>query len=286
MSPRPIASLILVLSLAAAACTTAEPEDRPTQTLAPVRSVTSESVRVAFVGDTGTGDDGQRLVASLIAEVDNDDLDALVLLGDMIYEEGDPTLIDERVTEPYELVLDGATQLVPVLGNHDVRSGHGDLIMATLGAPGRWYSVELGPITLIVLDSTRPQDQQQQQFIRSALAEYTTRWTIVALHHPPYSAGFHGSDAEIQEAFVPMFEEFGVDLVFGGHDHDYQRTLPINGVTYVVSGGGARTRPTGMDDFSVVSHSVLNFVLVTATEDQLSMTVHGNDGQIDQFQLP
>ena len=67
-------------------------------------------------------------------------------------------------------------------------------------------------------------------------------WTIVVLHHPPYSAGYQGSnDRRRATPSRRSFERYGVQLVLSGHDHDYQRSTPINGVTYVVSGAA---RPT------------------------------------------
>lgn len=50
-----------------------------------------------------------------------------------------------------------------------------------------------------------------------------------------------------------MFERYGVDLVLSGHDHDYQRDWLISGVTYLVSGAGAKIRPTETASFTAVS---------------------------------
>lgn len=80
------------------------------------------------------------------------------------------------------------------------------------------------------------------------------------MHHPAYSAGHHGSTPDVQENWVPLFERYDVPLVLAGHDHDYQRSLPLDGVTYVVSGGGAKLRPTGREDFTAVSASVLHYL--------------------------
>ncbi len=48
--------------------------------------------------------------------------------------------------------------------------------------------------------------------------------------------------------------------VLAGHDHDYQRSVPQDGVTYAVSGGGARLRLTGQEPFTAVSASALHHV--------------------------
>ena len=54
------------------------------------------------------------------------------------------------------------------------------------------------------------------------------------MHRPPFSSGKHGGHEATLEAFVPLFEEYGVDLVLAGHDHNYERTESIGGVTYIV----------------------------------------------------
>ncbi len=60
------------------------------------------------------------------------------------------------------------------------------------------------------------------------------------LHKSPYGSSRHGGDAKVREDLEPLFVKHAVDLVFSGHDHVYERTIPIRGVTYVVSGGGGR----------------------------------------------
>ena len=61
----------------------------------------------------------------------------------------------------------------------------------------------------------------------------------------------------------------GVQLVLSGHDHDYQRSRPRNGVTYVVSGGAAGSRRTGADAFTAVSFGWHHVVEVGAYPDRL-----------------
>lgn len=89
------------------------------------------------------------------------------------------------------------------------------------------------------------------------------------LHHPPYSAGYQGSNDAVRRTFVPVFERHGVQLVLSGHDHDYQRSRPINGVTYVVSGAASGTCGTGEEDFTAVSYSWLHFIEIGVFPDRL-----------------
>jgi 3',5'-cyclic AMP phosphodiesterase CpdA len=123
-------------------------------------------------------------------------------------------------------------------------------------------------------------------FLENALEAADTTWTIVAMHHPPYSAGYQGSSIDARRAFAPLFEQYGVQLVLSGHDHDYQRSEVINGVTYVVSGAGSGARRTGSEDFTAVSYAFLHFVDVAAYDDRMVVRAVGTDRSVaDEFTL-
>ena len=74
--------------------------------------------------------------------------------------------------------------------------------------------------------------------------------------------------------------------MLAGHDHDYQRSKPIDGVTYVVSGGAATLRPTGHEDFTQVSTSTLHYVDLLVEEDRLTLRAVDQSGMLfDSFEL-
>ena len=229
-------------------------------------------VRIAVAGDTGTGDSAQRAtVRRIVADGRGDPHDALLLLGDLVYEDGDADLTDERVTDPFAPVTDAGAELLPVLGNHDYVSDEEDEIFAALGRPDPWYVEDVGSVRVVALDSNRVDDEDQTAWLRDTLAEPEPpdTWTIVAMHHPAYSAGEHGSDLAVREAWSPLFAQYDVPLVLAGHDHDYQRSRPQDGVTYVVSGGGAKLRPTGHEEFTAVSASVLHYLDLLFYDDRM-----------------
>jgi hypothetical protein len=86
----------------------------------------------------------------------------------------------------------------------------------------------------------------------------------------------------VRNTFTPIFEAHGVPLVLLGHDHNYERTKPIRGVVYVVTGGGGRgTRAVGIADFTAVSDRVAHFVWVEA--DAASMRLVAIDGTGQAF---
>lgn len=79
---------------------------------------------------------------------------------------------------------------------------------------------------------------------------------------------------------MPIFEQYDVPLVFAGHDHDYQRSTPIGGVTYIVSGGAATLRPTGREDFTEVSTSTRHYVDLLAEDDRLTLRAIDQSGTL------
>ncbi len=264
------------------------PTAEPTQTRPTALSPAVET-RIAFAGDTGTGP-GSAIDATVQTMVEQDEqrhYDALVLLGDLIYPEGDGGEVDSSVTGVFAPVTGRGTQLLPVLGNHDYMSGEQGDILAQLDRDTTWYAQDVGLARIIVLDTERVDDPTQTTWLADTLATPTkAAWTIVAMHKPAYSAGYHGSDEEIQQAWVPLFEKYDVPLVMAGHDHDYQRSIPINGVTYVVTGGAATLRPTGREDFTEVSTSTLHYTDLLLEPDRLTLRAIDQGGsQFDSLEL-
>jgi hypothetical protein len=77
----------------------------------------------------------------------------------------------------------------------------------------------------------------QYTWLENDLANTDKLWKIVFFHWPPYSTGPHGSYKSVRYALGPLFAQYGVDLVFNGHDHDYERSI-AGGTVYIVTGGG------------------------------------------------
>lgn len=246
------------------------------------------AVRLAVAGDTGTGGATARATGDrMAAESRSRRYDGLLLLGDLVYDDGDPALVDRVVRQPFAGVLAAGTPLLPVLGNHDYDSGRQQQILRALGRDRSWYVERLGPLRIVVLDSNRLSDPEQDRWLRGVLAEPQPpgSWTVAALHHPPYSSGQHGSDLAVRRAWGPLFAG-GVALVLAGHEHDYQRSAPLDGVVYVVSGAGAKLRPAGRADFTAVSASTYHFLDLLAYEDRLVGRAIDHSGRlVDLFTI-
>lgn len=247
------------------------------------------NARIAVAGDTGTGSDAEDATAERMAlESQQDPYDALLLLGDLIYEDGDAAMVDSRITEPFAPILDDGAELVPVLGNHDYKSDEQDEILTALGRQDPWYVEQIESVRIIVLDSNQVEDPEQTQWLRDTLAEPQSpeTWTVVAMHHPAYSAGEHGSDFKVRETWAPLFAEYAVPLVLAGHDHSYQRSIPQDGVTYVVSGGGAKLTPVGQEDFTAVSTSTLHYLDLVFYDNRVVGQAIDQDGRlVDNFTI-
>ena len=230
------------------------------------------------VGDSGSRIDATGAAVARIGAVEP--YDALLLLGDNVYPTGNPANLPGTVFEPFADVLASGTALLAILGNHDVKEGWGDAQMEALGMSGRYWAEEHDDVLIIGLDSNDVADPEQLAFLEDSLASTSAGWKIVALHHPPYSAGYQGSSTNVRAALSPLFEQYGVQLVLSAHDHDYQRSVPIGGVTYVVSGAGAGTRRTGDEAFTARSYSWHHFLDIAITGDRLVLRAIGQDGSV------
>jgi 3',5'-cyclic AMP phosphodiesterase CpdA len=243
--------------------------------------------RLAVAGDTGTGEAEQDATAQqMVAQRAGIPYDGLLLLGDLIYEEGDAALAETRIIRPFAPVLGRDGTLLPVLGNHDYESGEQQDILDQLGRQRSWYVERVGPVRVVVLDTKQVDDPEQTDWLEQALArpEPPGSWTVVGMHHPPYSAGMHGSDLEVRETWAPLFADGDVDLVLAGHDHNYQRSEPQDDVTYVVSGAGAKLDPTGSQAFTAVSDSTLHFLDLLFYDDRVVGRAIDHSGElVDAF---
>jgi acid phosphatase type 7 len=250
----------------------------------------------AVVGDSGSGGKGQLAVAALLERLRPD----LVLhTGDVVYPAGQERHYDRRFFAPYRNLIN-TVPLFPVLGNHDVRKGNGaaflEIFHPPLSSPGstrRYYSFDWGNTHFVALDSElyhgdRGSDpEEQKDFLERDLATTRKHWRIVYLHRSPYGSSRHSGDEKVREDLEPLFVKHGVDLVFSGHDHVYERTVPIRGVTYVVSGGGGRRLyPAGNGELTASSVSAHHAVLVRVSGSRLLLEAVEVGGKVvDRLEL-
>jgi 3',5'-cyclic AMP phosphodiesterase CpdA len=192
---------------------------------------------VAF-GDFGGGDAQHEIAGQMERWAGGHRVDALVTTGDNVYNNGEPEKFRAQLDEPYR-ELRRSRPLWVTLGNHDVRAGHGAAQLRHLGLPDLPYAKELPGVQLLFVDANRP-DQAQADWLEARLSEPGPRFRVVVFHQPAWSCSNHDSDEDVGRVWVPVFERHRVALVLNGHDHNYQRFVSDQGVTYVVTGGGGK----------------------------------------------
>ena len=249
-------------------------------------------VTFAVVGDAGTGGKNQFRIASRMAQsYELHPFSLLLTTGDNVYFGDVVTRAKDVVGRPYRPLFDAGVEFRPVLGNHDVDGEEEDAdelasTLAALHMPARYYHFTEGPVDFFALDSNN-MDGDQLARLMERLTCSENLWQVVYLHHPLYSSGAHGSSLELQRAIEPTLVAGGADIVFAGHDHNYERTLPQHGIIHVVTGGGgSRIRPVGSSEFTAVSDSDYHFILVRVVDNRMRVTVLDGDGeQLDVFAL-
>lgn len=261
--------------------------------------VAPDRVRFAAVGDNGSGGRQAMAVAERMAETYRRAPFGLVaLLGDICYYGNFADRYEEVFRRPMGPLLDAGVGFELAIGNHDAALRHSDegieeieAELRLLGTPSRYYRTSHGPADFFYLDSSvpgvfGPESSTQWEWLDDMLASSTNQWKIVALHHPLYSSGRHGSTVGARERLEPILERRHVDLVLAGHDHHYERTLPQHGVTHVVSGGGCKTTGVGWSRFTAAAASTLQFLLVDIDGDRLRAECIAVDGTVaDAFTM-
>jgi hypothetical protein len=252
------------------------------------------TVRFIAFGDSGTGSSQQRALAAVMT---GDPFDLAVHTGDVAYGNsggtGDATYATYQ-SWFFDIYRDWLRRrpFFPSNGNHDTRAGTSwgraylDLFVLPPSAGAgaypdhaeRYYSFDYGPVHFVALD-TEPAFQdparrvEQLAWLQADLAATGQPWKIAYFHRSPYSSGGeHGSDLAIRQAFGPIFEANGVQLVVSGHEHDYERSVPWRvstnaarqAVSYVVTGGGGGpTYPAGENAWTARSASTHHYTRVT-----------------------
>ncbi|WP_326847432.1 purple acid phosphatase family protein [Streptomyces kaniharaensis] len=152
---------------------------------------------------------------------------------------------------------------MPCAGNHENEGGNGPI--GALGyqtyfslpdsaassddeTAGMWYAFTVGAVRFISLAnddvaiqnsgdtylrgySGGAQQRWLERELRAARDSREIDWIVVCMHHPMISSSMHGSgsDLGIREAWGPLFDAYGVDLVVSGHEHYYERSHPVRG---------------------------------------------------------
>ena len=251
----------------------------------------AEPFRFVALGDTRSSHADH---AAVIAGIAAESPDFLLHVGDLVASGA----VESNWTTFFSIERDVVARapLYPTLGNHEgAGTRYLELFVLPDGMSGteRYYAFVHASAAVVVLDeygSTFGAGSAQlawaEGIFRLFAEDPAIRRRFVLLHHGPYDSGPHGSQTTIRDAWVPLFEEYGVDVVFAGHDHDYERGT-VSGIHYVVTGAGGAPlyRPTG-DWWTVVAESVLSWVTVDVEGPLAEVAAWRVDGtRLDHFVL-
>jgi hypothetical protein len=269
---------------------------------APEQSPNAQFRFVAFGDSRG----GYEVFRSAMAGMFKDSPDLFVFTGDAT-DHGEDAEWDEwfRAGE----VAMAYIPFMPVYGNHDALTvSYPDRFALPQNAAEEkakeyYYSFVWGNAKFIILNDnylygmqTTKLDGPQLSWLENELANAKEEWLFVFNHAPFYSASNkHGSDTNLQRVWMPLFDKYAVDMVFNGHDHNYERSKPMrakevqssmeNGTVYVVSAGvGAPLYENGTGYWTAKSESVENYTVVEIDGLTMKFKAKRLDGTvIDEF---
>jgi len=248
-----------------------------------------EEFSFAVYGDTRTNDQNHIHILNKILQTQPL---FIINTGDMTM--GD----DENDWHRYFSVICDKTNVgetIPMystMGNHDYKGNlYQSLYLQYLSLPVNrfdhteaYYSFNIGNAHFVALNSYLsfdPASPQYQWFAEDLKKSAPYKWKIVFIHEPFYSSGKHGSNMHQRRVLGPLFEKGGVALVFSGHDHFYERTKMIKGVTYIVTGGGGASLYNARQDETLqTTDKSRHFCKVRITKDQCEVEMIRSDGTV------
>ncbi len=199
-----------------------------------------KSVRFAVIGDSGTGERDQYQIAR---EMDTYhkavNFDFVIMLGDNIYGGHELRDFAQKFEIPYKPLLDAGVKFYASLGNHD------DPKLEPLYKPfnmngERYYTFKKDGIQFFALDSNY-MDAPQLSWLEQNLRSSKAQWKISFFHHPLYNEGkMHGPDLDLRNELLPLLKNYGVNVVFSGHEHVYERLKPVDNIYYFVQGDSGK----------------------------------------------
>lgn len=251
------------------------------------------SFRFVVFGDTR---EGTRVHKTIIHRILDVAPDFVIHTGDMVETGACADCWDDffRVEAP----LLRSVPFYPTLGNHeDDLSPYGQTdYFDIFHLPGieRWYAFDYGNARFISLKADGYPigvffpDEEQLGWLENQLATNTRPWTFVFFHVGVFTSRSEDFlEIGMRSTLVPLFERYGVNAVFMGHNHGYER-IAVNGITYITSAGGGAP----LYDFAnpeagsqAMSRS-FHFVLLEMNGSHLDGQAIDHHGEIvDRFEL-
>lgn len=209
-------------------------------------SAGATSLKFVSYGDTRTNTGAHNTVAGQVVKLFQSDpgYQTLNLMEGDLVSSGDTnsTWDSEFFTPTMSNVRTEMANIsdLSVMGNHE---GSGALFKRYFPMPfvaGRYWSFDYGPMHVVMMDqyTSYGAGSAQYNWIKNDLAASTKKWKVIVLHEPGWSAnGGHANNTTIQKTYQPLFEQYKVALVLGGHNHYYARAM-VNGIAHLTVGTG------------------------------------------------
>jgi predicted phosphodiesterase len=243
----------------------------------------ANSVRFAAIGDMGTGDQFQIDVAKqMVKSRAAFPFEFVITLGDNIYTGSAPSDFDNDFALPYKPLLDAGVLFYATLGNHDVSNERSYKPFNMNGA--NYYAYKKGNVRFFALDSTY-MDVKQTTWLETQLRQAGNGdWKICYFHHALYSSGrFHGPDTDLRKVLEPLFVKYGVDVVFAGHEHVYERVRPQQGIYYFTEGASGELRPGNLSPSAITAKGFdtdRSFMMMEIAGDDMTFQTTSRTGVI------
>lgn len=272
------------------------------------------TIRFIAFGDSGSGGNGQYDLAAIMAR---QKCDLVIHTGDLIYPAGAPQDYYRKFYDPYAALIASAPFMAS-LGNHDCATDKGapllrQFVLPQNGPAGiepeRNFWFDYGSARFVALDTNRSTELGTISFedmkakvapwLREVLSSNDARWKFVFFHHPPYTGSTHdaGGQAFVKDAFSAILDDTGVDMVFTGHNHLYERTAPIRGdkvvgegegPVYITTGaGGAPQYPEELPPPAYMrfyKDKIFSFSVIDLAGDKLTLRqIDENENVIDEY---
>ncbi|MGH9517514.1 MAG: metallophosphoesterase family protein [Terriglobales bacterium] len=249
-----------------------------------------KSVRFAVIGDSGTGERDQYQTAEQLNTYHKAvGFDFVIMLGDNIYGGHEPKDFERKFEIPYKPLLNAGVRFYASLGNHD------DPKLEPLYKPfnmhgERYYTFKKDSVQFFALDSNY-MDPQQLAWLEQNLRTSKAQWKICFFHHPLYNEGkTHGPDLDLRNQLLPLLKSYGVNVVFSGHEHAYERLKPVDNIYYFVQGDSGKLARHDFHHSNQLAASfdrARTFMIVEIVGDTLYFQTISQDGQtVDSGGLP
>ena len=259
-------------------------------------AATATSVKFVSYGDTRTNVGIHNGLAGQVVSLFESDPAFQTLninVGDWVSDDTDSAWMSEWFDPAYTSLRTQDANLadIGVRGNHEGGAAFWKQYWPEPFQPGGLYwSFDYGPMHIAMLDAYTAYNASSAQYnwLQADLAASIKSWKFVVIHEPGWSAGGgHANNTTVQNDLQPLFVQYGVSILFAGHNHYYARAS-VNGITHLTLGGGGApqfTPVSGQPNIVVTSKSY-SFGEFSISGNTLTAKVVDDSGAtIDTFSI-